>query len=172
MQKVRQNQFSSLQNFLRLVGLQGPQFPDTKNHVYQQRGEKMQNVPNKRFRNSLTDKFWLGTFFTINLFLQLLAINPSLQAFIALFSLSGRRQNDCSTRMQLQKRKEPIISAKKRLLTMCQGARSFQSLFPSYFFSFLVSLTCHFPSAGQGSLLSVLSIFIFTLDPYHINTLH
>ena len=171
MQKVRQNQFSSLQNCLRLVGLQGPQFPETKNHVYQQRGEKMQNVPNKRFRNSLNDKFWLGTFFTINLFLQLLAINPSLQAFIALFSLSGKMIALQECRYRNEKRLA-IISAKKRLLTICQGARSFQSLFPSYFFSFLVSLTCHFPSAGQGSLLSVLIIFIFTLDPYHINTLH
>ena len=79
-------------------------------YVYQQRGEKMQNVPNKRIRNSLNNKFWLGTFFTINLFLQLLAIKPSLQAFIVLFSLSGRRQNDCSTRMQLQKRKETTCS--------------------------------------------------------------
>ena len=29
----------------------------------------------------------------------------------------------------------------------------------------------HFPSEAQDSLVSVLIIFIFTLDPYHINTL-
>ena len=95
-------------------------FPDTKNHIYQQRWEKMQKVPNKRFRNSLNDKFWLGTFFTINHFLQLLAINPSLQAFfvylacllackmIALQESSYRKEN----RLQL------LLARKKRLLTM------------------------------------------------------
>ena len=62
------------------------------------------------FETSLNDKFWLGTFFIINLFLQLLAINPSLWAFIVVFSLSGRRQNDCSTRMYLQKRQETTCS--------------------------------------------------------------
>ena len=38
-------------------------FPDIKNHVYQQRGEKTQKVLNKRFRNALNDKFWLETGF-------------------------------------------------------------------------------------------------------------
>ena len=112
--------------FLRIVGLQGPQFPDTKNHVYQQRGEKMQKVLNRRFRNSLNDKFWLGTFLTVNLFLQLLAINRSLQAsivylasclvavkMVALQESSYRKEK----RLQIL-----LLERKKRLLTMsvCQ----------------------------------------------------
>ena len=39
-------------------------------------------------------------------------------------------------------------------------------LVPFYVFVFY-----HFPSEGQGSLVSVLIIFISTLDPCHINTL-
>ena len=57
-----------------------------------------------------------------------------------------------------------IIGQKKKAANnvSVRGAFSpFLFLFVSY----------HFPSEAQDSLVSVLIIFIFTSDPYHINTL-
>ena len=133
----------------------------------------MQNVPNKRFRNSLNDKFWMGTFFTINLFLQLLA---SLQAFIALFSLSGRRQNECSTRMQLQKRKETvaITSEKKKAANNVSVLGAFSPSFPLISFRFLsVRLVSSPPQAKapyRPFLLSLFLLWIPTILTLYINT--
>ena len=143
--------------------------PGYKEPCLQQRGEQMQKVPIKRFRNCLNDKFWLGTLFTVNLFLQLLAIIRSLQASIVylascLVAVKMVALQESSYRKE--KRLQLLLERKKRLLTMsvCQELLVPLSL-P------LVSSTCYYPSAGQGSLLSVLIIYIFTLDPYHINTL-
>ena len=64
----------------------------------------------------MTNFGWGPAFFTVNLFLQLLAIDPIFVGFLCLFSLSAHRQNDCSTRIYLEKRKQTvaIIREKKK----------------------------------------------------------
>ena len=99
--------------------------PGHKEPCLQQRGEQMRKVPIKRFRNCLNDKFWLGTLFTVNLFLQLPAIIRSLQASIVylascLVAVKMVALQESSYRKE--KRLQLLLERKKRLLTMslCQ----------------------------------------------------
>ena len=82
---------------------------------------------------------------------------------IALQESSYRKEN----RLWLLFASKKNNNNKKRLLTMC--ARSVRGAFSPFLFLFV---SCRFPSEAQDSLVSVLNlIFIFTSDPYHINTL-
>ena len=88
-------------------------------YVYQQRGEKMQNVPNKRIRNSLNDKFWLGTFSLLTSFynFQRLSHLCRLSLYYLACLVAGKiiALQECSYRNE---KRLAIISEKKRLLTM------------------------------------------------------
>ena len=95
--------------------------PGYKEPCLQQRGEQMQKVPIKRFRNRLNDKFWLGTLFTVNLFLQLLAIIRSLQAsivYLASCLVAVKMVPLQESSYRKEKRLQLLLERKKRLLTM------------------------------------------------------
>ena len=60
-----------------------------------------------------------------------------------------------------------LLARKQNKLKKAAINVSVRGAFRPYLFLFVFY---HFPSEAQDFLVSVLIIFIFTLDPYHINT--
>ena len=61
-----------------------------------------------------------------------------------------------------------LLARKKKITKKAANNVSVRGDFSPFLFLFV---SCHFTSEAQDSLVSVLIIFIFTLDPCHINTL-
>ena len=122
----------------------------------------MQKVPIKRFRNCLNDKFWLGTLFTVNLFLQLLAIIRSLQASIV-YLASCLIAVKMVALQESRKRKETlvIIREKKKAANNVSVLGAFSPSFPLISCRFLsVRLVTTLPQAKAPYCLFLLSIFL------------